>query len=107
MSFADVLRMIRRRRTAEPAAPRAPEGDRRQESGLRVVASAANEAEAEVLRQRLAAAGIAVIFQRTIGGPEWGASGARYAYVEPADLERARGILGAAGGPSDEQSSDG
>ena len=107
MSFANVLRMIRRRRTAQPAAaPPAPQGDHRQGSGLRVVATAANEAEAEVMRQRLEAAGIAVIFQRTIGGPEWGASGARYAYVEPADLERARGILGA-GEPSDEQSSDG
>jgi hypothetical protein len=107
MTFANVLRMIRRRRTAQPAAPPAPQGDDRRESGLRVVATAANEAEAELMRQRLEAAGIAVIFQRTIGGPEWGASGARYAYVEPADLERARVILGAAGEPSDEQSSDG
>lgn len=62
--------------------------------GLRVAATASSEPEAELIRQRLAQAGITAIAQRTIGGPEWGASGARYIYVEAADLERARALLG-------------
>lgn len=62
--------------------------------GLRVVATATSEPEADLIRQRLAQAGITAVAQRTIGGPEWGASGARYVYVESADLERAQELLG-------------
>ena len=62
-------------------------------NALRVVASAANEAEAELLQQRLAQAGIQATSERVIGGPEWGASGARYIYVAATDLERARKVL--------------
>lgn len=58
-----------------------------------MVATAANEAEAELFLQRLAAAGIQASSQRVIGGPEWGASGARYVYVESTDLERAHEVL--------------
>ena len=65
---------------------------------LLVVATAANEAEAELFQQRLAQAGIQARSERVIGGPEWGASGARYIYVAATDLERAREVLG----PSDE-----
>jgi hypothetical protein len=60
---------------------------------LRVVATAANEAEADLFRQRLAEAGIQATSERVIGGPEWGASGARYIYVESTDLERAHEVL--------------
>ncbi len=71
-------------------------GDER--DGLQVVATADSEPEAEVIQQRLAAAGITAVAQRTIGGPEWGASGARYVYVQAADLERAREVLGLTAG---------
>ena len=64
------------------------------QDGLRVVATAGSEPEADVIQQRLAQAGITAVAQRTIGGPEWGASGARYVYVKAADLERAQEILG-------------
>jgi hypothetical protein len=60
---------------------------------LRVVATAANEAEAELFRQRLAQAGIQAQSRRVIGGPEFGSSGARYVYVAAADLERAQELL--------------
>ena len=67
--------------------------DQRPGSALRVVATAANEAEAELFRQRLAQAGIQAQSERVIGGPEWGESGARYVYVAATDLERARELL--------------
>jgi hypothetical protein len=69
---------------------------------LRVVATAANEAEADLLEQRLAEAGIDAISQRTIGGPEFGASGAHYLYVEATQLDRAREVL-SAGAVSEEE----
>jgi putative signal transducing protein len=69
------------------------ESDPRRGSALRVVATAANEAEAELFQQRLAQAGIQATLERVIGGPEWGASGARYVYVAATDLERAREVL--------------
>jgi hypothetical protein len=69
------------------------ESDPRSAGARRVVATAATEAEAELLQQRLAQAGIQATFDRVIGGPEWGASGARYVYVETTDLERARAVL--------------
>jgi hypothetical protein len=63
-------------------------------TALQVVATADSEPEADVIRQRLERAGISSVAQRTIGGPEWGASGARYVYVRAHDLERARDVLG-------------
>jgi hypothetical protein len=69
---------------------------------LRVVATAANEAEADLLGQRLAEAGIDAISQRSIGGPEFGTSGAHYLYVEAAQLDRAREVL-SAGAVSEEE----
>ena len=65
-----------------------------EETALRVVATAGSEPEADVIRQRLESAGITSVAQRTIGGPEWGASGSRYVYVRAHDLERARDVLG-------------
>lgn len=68
--------------------------DRREnEHTLQVVATASNGAEADLICQRLAQAGIAATSQRSIGGPEWGMSGSRYIYVEPEDLDGAREVL--------------
>lgn len=72
------------------------------EEDLEVVTSAGSEPEAELMCQRLAEAGIAAVAQRTIGGPEWGFSGARYVYVQAGELERAREVLGVAAPPSNE-----
>jgi hypothetical protein len=60
---------------------------------LKVVATVASEAEAEMVRGRLSEAGIHAISQRTIGGPEWGTSGGRYVYVDEADADRASALL--------------
>jgi hypothetical protein len=73
---------------------------------LQVVATAANAAEADLIRGRLAEAGIAAISQRSIGGPEWGMSGGQYMYVEASHLDRAREILSEAEGLSDEELAD-
>jgi hypothetical protein len=60
---------------------------------LRAVASAANEAEAEMICARLSNAGIQALQQRNIGGPQWGASGARSIFVEEQEAERATELL--------------
>lgn len=60
---------------------------------LKVVASAASEAEADMIRGRLLQAGIHAVAQRTIGGPEWGSSGGRYVYVDAVDFDRALALL--------------
>ena len=60
---------------------------------LKVAATAANQAEAELILARLAGAGIGGIEQRTTGNPEFGASTARYVYVQASDLDRARELL--------------
>jgi hypothetical protein len=65
---------------------------------LEVAGAASSGAEADLMCQRLAEAGIKATSQRAIGGPEWGTSGSRYVYVEKQQLERAREILAA---PSD------
>ena len=61
---------------------------------LKVVATAANQAEGELIVARLSDAGISAIEQRASGNPEFGASGARYIYVQAAELDRARAVLG-------------
>jgi hypothetical protein len=70
---------------------------------LQVVATAANEPEADLIVQRLAQAGITATSQRTIGGPEWGTSGSRNIYVEATQRERARELLETTEGISEEQ----
>ena len=60
---------------------------------LKVVASVSSEAEAEMVRDRLLAADIHAIAQRTIGGPQWGFSGARDVFVNARDLDRADEVL--------------
>jgi hypothetical protein len=63
------------------------------DTSLHVVAIALSEPEAELIRQRLAQAGIAALTRRVIGGAEWGDSGSRYVYVRAPDLERAHKVL--------------
>jgi hypothetical protein len=60
---------------------------------LKVVATAASQAEGELILARLAGGGISGIEQRTTGLPEFGASAARYIYVQASDLDRARDML--------------
>ena len=69
---------------------------------LRVVATTGSEPEAELVIARLSDAGIAALAQRSIGGPEWGASGGRYVYVSEDDYERAREVLEGAGEAPDD-----
>jgi hypothetical protein len=68
---------------------------------LVVVAVAGSEPEAELIRQRLEAAGIRSIAQRAIGGPEWGESGSRYVYVGAPDEADARRVLSVGDSASD------
>jgi hypothetical protein len=71
---------------------------------LKIITSVASEPEAELVIERLQAAGISAIAQRTIGGPSWGFSGARDVFVDEQDLERAREVLSADEGSfSDEE----
>jgi hypothetical protein len=71
---------------------------------LRSVITVSSEAEAELVSERLLAEGIHAISQRTIGGPEWGSSGARSVMVDAKDLDRARAVLAAEEGTfSDEE----
>jgi hypothetical protein len=71
---------------------------------LKIVTTVGSEAEAELVRERLLAADIHAISQRTIGGPEWGYSGARDVYVGARDLDRAHEVLEADEGSfSDEE----
>jgi Putative prokaryotic signal transducing protein len=72
-----------------------------QKQQLVVVAVAGSEPEAEIIRQRLEESGIPAIAQRTIGGPEWGESGARYVFVRAPDEADARRILAAQDSPPD------
>jgi hypothetical protein len=60
---------------------------------LKVVATAANQAEGELIVARLAQGGITAIEQRASGNPEFGGAGGRYIYVQDAELERARTML--------------
>lgn len=82
----------------DPARAGTAEGDgprgRRGEEAPRVLATALGEPEADLIRQRLANAGISSTSRRVTGGVELGDAGARYIYVAARDFERARGILG-------------
>ncbi|MHB8234665.1 MAG: hypothetical protein ACYDHT_08430 [Solirubrobacteraceae bacterium] len=68
-------------------------------SELKVIATAANQGEGELIVARLAQAGIGAIEQRASGNPEFGGAGARYIYVQHAELERARDVLAVAEPP--------
>ncbi len=77
--------------------------DPQHEHTLQVAATASNAIEADLICQRLAQAGIQATSQRSIGGPEWGTSGARYVYVEAEQLARAREVLAAPDTISDDE----
>jgi hypothetical protein len=68
-----------------------------------VVATAANQAEADMICTRLANAGIAAEARRSIGGPGWGQTGARYVYVEPDVLAQAKEALSVPADLSDDE----
>ena len=71
---------------------------------LRSLTTVGSEAEAEMVCDRLLADGIHAITQRTIGGPEWGSSGARAVMVDAKDLDRAKALLASEEGAfSDEE----
>ena len=71
---------------------------------LKIVTSVASEPEAQLIIERLKAAGISAIAQRTIGGPQWGFSGAQDVFVDEDDLERAHELLASEEGSfSDEE----
>jgi Putative prokaryotic signal transducing protein len=70
---------------------------------LKIVATVNSEPEAEMVRIRLLEAGIQAVSQRTIGGPEWGLSGARYVYVREQDLVRARELIESDEGISEQE----
>ena len=73
---------------------------------LKVLTSVPSEPEAALVSARLSQAGIQAIYQRSIGGPEWGVSGARDVYVEERDLVRARELLKADEGVSEAELAD-
>lgn len=60
---------------------------------LKVVATASNQAEGEMICALLEQAGISAIEQRASGNPEFGSVGARYIYVQAADADRAGAAL--------------
>ena len=62
---------------------------------LKVLTTVTGEPTTELICARLAGAGITALAQRSIGGPEWGVSGAQDVYVEEHDLDRAREVLDA------------
>jgi hypothetical protein len=68
-----------------------------------VIATAANQAEADMICARLAGSGIAAEARRSIGGPQWGAAGARYVYVEPHAATQAKEILSVPDSLSDDE----
>ena len=71
---------------------------------LKKVTTVTSQPEAALIVERLKAAGITAIAQRTIGGPEWGFSGAQDVFVDENDLERARELLASEEGSfSDEE----
>ena len=71
-----------------------------------MVTSVSSEPEAALISARLSEAGIQAISQRSIGGPEWGVSGARDIYVDEHDLVRARELLKADEGVSEDELTD-
>jgi hypothetical protein len=73
---------------------------------LKILTSVSSEPEASLVTARLAEAGIQAIARRSIGGPEWGVSGARDLYVEEQDLDRARELLRADEGVSEDRLAD-
>jgi hypothetical protein len=70
---------------------------------IKILTSVASTAEADMVISLLEEAGIPTMPQRSIGGPEFGLSGARDVWVEEHDLERAREVLKASEGAVSEE----
>jgi putative signal transducing protein len=60
---------------------------------VRIVTTASNEAEAEMVAERLSEAGIRHMARMASGGIRLGAAAARDVYVDAQDLDRARDAL--------------
>jgi len=77
---------------------------------LRIVATAANEFEAELISGVLTEAGIESTMELAntgIGGRVGGGGGARDIYVRPEDLERANEVLSETQDQGEEEDADG
>jgi uncharacterized protein YaaQ len=70
---------------------------------LKMVTTVSNEAEAEMVGERLSEAGIRFTARLASGGIRLGAAAARDVYVEEQDLDRAREVLKVDEGFSDEE----
>jgi uncharacterized protein YaaQ len=70
---------------------------------LKLVTSVSNEAEAEMVAERLSEAGIRFTVRLASGGIRLGAAAARDLYVDEQDLDRAREALDADEGFTDEE----
>ena len=70
---------------------------------LRILTTVSNEAEAEMVAERLSEAGIRHMARMAGGGIRLGAAAARDVYVEERDLDRAREVLKVDEGFSDEE----
>jgi len=70
---------------------------------LKIVTTVSNEAEAEMVAERLAEAGIRHMSQTAGGGIRLGAAAARDVYVAAQDLDRAREVLKVDEGFSEEE----
>jgi hypothetical protein len=70
---------------------------------LRIVTTVSNEAEAEMVAERLSEAGIRHMARMASGGIRLGAAAARDVYVETQDLDRAREVLKVDEGFSEEE----
>ena len=70
---------------------------------LEIVTTVGNEAEAEMVAARLSEAGIRHMSRNASGGIRLGAAAARDVYVEARDLDRAREVLKADEGFSEEE----
>jgi len=70
---------------------------------LRIVTTVTNEAEAEMVAERLSEAGIRHMSRTASGGIRLGAAAARDVFVDERDLDRAREVLKVDEGFSDEE----
>jgi Putative prokaryotic signal transducing protein len=70
---------------------------------LRIVTTVGNEAEAEMVGERLSEAGIRFTVRLASGGIRLGAAAGRELYVDAQDLDRARAALEVDEGFSDEE----
>jgi uncharacterized protein YaaQ len=70
---------------------------------LKIVTTVSNEAEAEMVAERLSEADIRFTVRLASGGIRLGAAAARDVYVEEQDLDRAREMLAVDEGFSDEE----